>query len=75
MMRCVICKQGETHPGEATVTMERDGATVIIKGVPAMVCDNCGEYYLNEAMTERVLSMAEQAVAQGAEVEVRRFAA
>jgi hypothetical protein len=28
-----------------------------------------------EAMTERVLAMAEQAVSQGAEIEVRRFAA
>jgi YgiT-type zinc finger domain-containing protein len=75
MMHCVICKQGETHPGKATVTLERGGATVVIKGVPAMICDNCGEYYLDEAMTERVLSMGEQAVAQGAEIEVRRFAA
>jgi len=74
-MQCVICKQGETHPGKATVSLERDGATVIIKGVPAMICDNCGEYYLDAPMTERVLSMAEQAVTQGAEIEVRRFAA
>ena len=74
-MQCVICKQGETHPGAATVTLERDGATVIIKGVPATICDNCGEYYLDEAMAERVLSMAEHAVSRGAEVEVRRFAA
>jgi YgiT-type zinc finger domain-containing protein len=75
MMHCVICKQGETHPGKATVTLERGGATVVIKGVPAMICDNCGEYYLDEAMTEQVLAMGEQALAQGAEVEVRRFAA
>jgi YgiT-type zinc finger domain-containing protein len=74
-MHCVICKQGETHPGAATVTLERDCATVVIKGVPAMICDNCGEYYLDEAMTEQVLAMGEQALAQGAEVEVRRFAA
>lgn len=74
-MHCVICKHGETRPGEATVTLERAGATVVIKGVPALICDNCGEYYLDEAMTERVLEMAERAVAEGAEVEVRRFAA
>jgi hypothetical protein len=48
---------------------------VVIKGVPAEICSNCGEYYLDEAMTERVLSMAERAVAEGAEIEVRRFAA
>jgi YgiT-type zinc finger domain-containing protein len=75
MMHCVICKQGETHPGKATVTLERGGATVVIKGVPAMICDNCGEYYLDEAMTEQVLAMGEQALTQGAEIEVRRFAA
>lgn len=74
-MHCVICKHGETRPGEATVTLERAGATVVIKGVPALICDNFGEYYLDEAMTERVLEMAERAVAEGAEVEVRRFAA
>ena len=75
MMQCVICKQGETAPGVATVTLERGGSMVVIKGVPAEICSNCGEYYLDEAMTERVLSMAERAVAEGAEIEVRRFAA
>lgn len=24
-MMCVICKTGETHPGTATVTLEREG--------------------------------------------------
>jgi len=34
-MRCVICKQAETQPGKATVTLERDGLTLVVKGVPA----------------------------------------
>jgi len=33
-MTCVICKHGETAPGEATVTLQR-GETTIIKRVPA----------------------------------------
>lgn len=74
-MQCVICKQGETRPGTATVTLERGSTTVLIKGVPADVCENCGEYYLSDEMTDRVLAMAEQAVAHGAEIEVLRFAA
>jgi len=74
-MQCVICKQGETRPGRATVILERSATTVVIKGVPADVCENCGEYYLSEEMTDRVLAMAEEAVAHGAEVEVIRFAA
>lgn len=74
-MQCVICKQGETTPGKTTVTLERKSATVVIKGVPADICENCGEYYLSEEMADKVLAMAEDAVAHGAEIEVRRFAA
>ena len=48
IMKCVICKTGETAPGKVTVTLQRDEATVLIKDVLAEVCDNCGEYYLTE---------------------------
>ena len=68
-MHCVICKQGETRPGTATVTLERGATTVVIKHVPAEVCENCGEYYLSEEMTDRVLALAEAAVAHGAEID------
>lgn len=74
-MKCVICKQGETAPGKATVTLQRGQSTIIFKSVPAEVCDNCGEYYLSEAVTEQLLSRAEEAVKSGAEVEILRFAA
>ena len=47
-MTCVICKQGETHPGETTVTLTRGETTVVIKNVPADICEDCGEYYLSE---------------------------
>lgn len=75
MITCTVCKQGEAHPGQVTVTLQRGETTVIIKGVPAQVCENCGEYYLDEAITERVLSMAEDAVRKNVEVEILRFAA
>lgn len=44
-MICATCKTGETQPGTATVTLKRDGPTVVIKGVPARLCKNCGEEY------------------------------
>ena len=74
-MKCVLCKQGETRPGSVTVTLRRDETTVLIKGVPADVCDNCDEYYLSELVTGQVLDLAEDAVKKGAEVEILRFAA
>jgi len=75
MMKCVICKHGETHPGQVTVVLQRGDVTVILKDVPADVCDNCGEYYLTEDVTRTVLARAEEAVRRGAEVEILRFTA
>ena len=74
-MKCTICKHGETAPGIVTVTLQRGDTTVVLKGVPADVCDNCGEYYLDETVAKQVFAMADQAVRQGAEVEIRRYAA
>lgn len=74
-MNCVICKTGEMVAGHTTVTLQRGATTVVIKDVPAHICDNCGEYYLSEDMTERVMSMAEVAVSKGTEVEVLHWAA
>ena len=74
-MKCVICKEGETSPGKVSVTLERNGCTVIFREVPAEVCDNCGEYYLSEVLTEELLIRADAAVKSGAEIEILRFAA
>ncbi len=74
-MNCVICKQGSTNPGLVTVTLQRGTTTVIFKEVPADVCENCGEYYLLEEITEKLLERAEEAVSKGAEVEILKFAA
>ena len=74
-MKCVICKQGQTDKGFTTVILERGHTTVVIKEVPADVCENCGEYYLSEEVTERVQNLAEQAFKNGVDIEVLRYAA
>jgi YgiT-type zinc finger domain-containing protein len=74
-MKCVVCRHGETRPGTATVTLERDGATVVVKGVPARVCEECGEEYVNEDAASRLLAMAEDADRSGINVEVRAYEA
>ncbi len=74
-MKCVICKHGETAPGLVTVTLQRKETTVIFKSVPAEVCNNCGEYFLDEKVTERLTIQADNAVKDGAEVEILRFVA
>jgi YgiT-type zinc finger domain-containing protein len=74
-MKCAICKTSNTAPGTATVTLQRGDSVVVIKEVPAEVCGQCGEYYLDDSTTAKVLAMAEAGVAHHAEVEILRFAA
>ena len=74
-MKCALCKQGETRPGQVTVTLQRGETTIIFKGVPADACNNCGEYYLSEKIAREVMQRAEESVKSGAEVEILRFAA
>ncbi len=74
-MRCVICKNGETGPGQVTVMVERGGCTIIFKDVPAEVCDNCAEYYLSEEVSTHLEQQAESAAGSGEEVMVLSYAA
>ena len=41
-MKSVVCNTGQTKTGKTTVTPEKDGATLVFKGVPSRVCSNCG---------------------------------
>jgi YgiT-type zinc finger domain-containing protein len=72
-MKCVICKKGETKPGTATVTLDKEGATLVFKGVPARVCANCGEEYIDENITASLLKSAGEAAQSGIQVEVRQY--
>ena len=74
-MKCVICKHGTTQPGRATITLERGRTTVVIKGVPAQVCVNCGEEYVGEETTARLLRMVEGAAREGVQVDIREYIA
>ena len=74
-MKCVLCKSGETRPGTVTVTLERGKTVVVVREVPASVCGNCGEYYLDDNVAKRVYERAEEAVERDAEVEILRYAA
>jgi YgiT-type zinc finger domain-containing protein len=72
-MKCVICKQGETRPGAATVTLEREGTVLVVRSVPAQVCQNCGEEYIDEDITAKLLQQAEEAVRAGVQVNIRTY--
>lgn len=75
LMKCVICLYGETEPGATTVVLTREETTIVIRDVPAQICTTCGEEYV-DAMTGKQLSqIAEKAVNEGVQVDVRRYQA
>jgi YgiT-type zinc finger domain-containing protein len=74
-MKCVICKNGKTKRGKVTVTLERGAMTLVVKGVPARVCDNCGEEYLEEKVMTALELVVKNAAKSGVVVEVRDYAA
>jgi YgiT-type zinc finger domain-containing protein len=75
VMKCTICKTGQTHPGITTVTLQRDNTVVVIRDVPAEICEDCGEYYLSEPTARRVYADAEATAHRHVEVEIQRYAA
>lgn len=74
-MKCTMCGQAEPREGTTTVTVERDGATLVMKGVPALVCPNCGEDYVSEETARHISAAAAEVVDKGIKVEVRQYAA
>ena len=74
-MHCVICGHGETSPGTTTVTLERDDMTLVIKNVPAQVCENCGEAYVDEGITSQLLQVVEDSAKAGVSVDIREYIA
>jgi YgiT-type zinc finger domain-containing protein len=74
-MKCIMCKDGSTSLGTTTVTLERDATTVVFKHVPAQVCENCGEAYIDAEVTHKLLQVIEEAARGGVQVDVRQYVA
>lgn len=75
-MKCVVCKHGGTRPGHTTVTLERGGATLVIRKVPAEICENCencGEAYVSADVTRSLLESARQTLRGRVDVDIREF--
>lgn len=69
----MICKHGETKEGTTTVTLEKGNSTIVFKEVPAEICDNCGEKYMDESTTKGLLNRAREIVKNGVEIDIRKY--
>ena len=57
------------------MTLERVGVTMAIKRVPALICANCGEEYVDEEVMARIFKVADEAARAGVQVDIREYVA
>ncbi len=62
-MKCIECSQGQMEPGFVTKTFTRDGRTIVIDNVPALVCGFCSEPTFTSEVTNKLLSLARKGAA------------
>jgi YgiT-type zinc finger domain-containing protein len=74
-MKCVICRHGQCQPGTVDITRRIGGTTLVLRDVPASICDNCGEEYLNSDTAEAVYTLTQKHRDSGAEVVITAFGA
>ena len=55
MNACLSCKRGTLQRGTTTAAFDVDSTTVVIRNIPADICDSCGEGYFDPLTTERLL--------------------
>ena len=68
---CLSCNRGTLERGTTTATFDIEGTTVVIRNVPADVCDACGEESVDPLHSERVLELAAAAAGwSGAPVQI-----
>ncbi|MGE5376921.1 MAG: type II toxin-antitoxin system MqsA family antitoxin [Bacteroidota bacterium] len=64
-MICLICRQSELVGGLTSIQFARAEMRYVIEHVPAQVCPNCNEAYVEEDVAEKLLRMTEELSATG----------
>lgn len=72
-MICLICRQAETVDGPTSVNFERGEMKLVVNNVPARVCPNCGEAYVEEDVAVKLLQEGEEKYQAGMMNEVIEY--
>jgi YgiT-type zinc finger domain-containing protein len=57
--KCKSCRLGKLLKKEVSQTFEREGLEVKIEGVPALVCDQCGQIYYAPGVGDKIVKAAD----------------
>jgi len=53
-MRCAVCGNGSLQPATRPKVVERNGKVAVIRDVPVLECDSCGEVYLDAEVAKQL---------------------
>ena len=59
-MTCVICKNKRMTRGTTVLPIERRTAVLLVTDIPARICANCGEPYIDEKIAKQVEALANE---------------
>jgi YgiT-type zinc finger domain-containing protein len=72
MDKCPLCK-GEKKPGNVIYTVNIGTGIIIVKDVPASVCNQCGEEWINSKIAKELEKIIESARKQKLQLEIIPF--
>ena len=70
---CPVCHGGHKQLGKTTFTVELGFGVVVLRDVPAQVCDLCGTDWLEDSVAETLELIVEQARLKHPVVEVANW--
>lgn len=71
-MNCFMCK-GNLEEKKVNYVVDLEETIIIIKGVPAKVCGQCGEQYFDDEIAENIEKMVNQLKELAAEVTIVNY--
>ena len=72
MAKCPVCG-GEKAPGTTMFSVDLGDGVVVIRSVPAQVCSQCGEEWIDDKTAKDLEEIVEQARKRRHQVEVLTF--
>ncbi len=54
MKECFVCKSDTIVPSKTAQTYQENGHLVVIKDIPCVECETCGETYLSTETVRRI---------------------
>jgi len=66
---CPLCG-GDKKSGKTTYSVDLGSSVVVVRNVPAKICSQCGEVWIDAETAKKLESLSQEAKNKGTQVEV-----